>query len=118
MNGYPDAGPTSAPEAPSDRTAEEVPILDARDKLKEAWATAQTPGDFAEVARSALRFADRAINVKNQRLAYDTLTLALAAARKSEDSELTKQATLRYLEVQKMFSEDSGEMVPQNKTDP
>jgi hypothetical protein len=95
----PDAGPTAAPEAPSDRTAEEVPIADARDRLKEAWATAQTPGDFAEVARSALRLADRAINAKNQRLAYDTLRLALAAARKSEDSELTKKATLRYLEV-------------------
>ena len=40
--------------------------------------------------------------------------LALAAARKSEDSELTKQATLRYLAVQKMVSEGSGEKVPQN----
>ncbi|MCY2990723.1 MAG: hypothetical protein NTY19_23020 [Planctomycetota bacterium] len=114
----PDAGATSAPKAPSDRTAEEVPTLDARDKLKKAWATAQTPGDFAEVARSALRLVDRAINAKNRLLANDTLRLALAAARKSEDSELTKQATLRYLAVQKMFSEGSGELIPQKKTYP
>ncbi len=114
----PDAGATSAPKAPSDRTAEEVPTLDARDKLKEAWATAQTPGDFAEVARSALRLVDRAIKAKNRPLANDTVRLALAAARKSEDSELTKQATLRYLAVQKMFSEGSGELVPQKKTYP
>ncbi len=61
---------------------------------------AETRADFAAVAQNGLALAERAADDGRLETAKRIAETALSAARKAEDDELVKKATLRWLELQ------------------
>jgi len=84
-----------------------VPSLppDAEEQLKKQLAEAKTGQDYRAVAEQALRFVDQAIVADNADAAKQLVILVVAAAREAKDDELSKMATLRYLELQGVLPE-------------
>jgi hypothetical protein len=97
------------PDSPSN--VEDAPTIppppaDAGDQLKKALSEAKSPDDFSKVAKQALQYVDQAILTGDGETAKSLLTWAVAAAREANDDELSKTATLRYLEVQGPLTEE------------
>ena len=72
-----------------------------QDEILRQHQAAQTAAEFRAVALACLETCEQAAADGDTRLALRLLTTGLAAARKSDDSELVKQVTLRILELQK-----------------
>jgi hypothetical protein len=83
------------PEPP--KAAQEPPEKGAA-RLKDAFASAKTRADYRLVAEEALRLVPTLATGKRD-LATQTATLALVAARKTDDDDLVNRATLQIIEL-------------------
>ena len=106
--------PQEKPPAPTET------IEQAAARLKAGLAGAKTPDDLKGIAADALTVLDRAIADSNEDVAKKLAAMALTAARKSDDFELTKQATLRFAELQSPLSDAMKEKARQrlNRAEP
>ncbi len=91
----PSAAPPTAPSQPSP-PPDESPE-DGEKRLRTAMGEAKTPEDYARMAHEAIRLAQKAAANGNDALRTRLAILALATARKSDNTELAKQATLCLL---------------------
>ena len=96
--GTKDPGETDVPPTPPEAPRPKPPKTE--DQLQQEFAAAKTPEAFRLVAQEALRAADHALADSKQELATRVALLALGTARKSEDVQLAKRATKRYLDAQ------------------
>ena len=100
----PDPQPEPKPELKSEPKPEPRPEVVAEspektaERVKDAFAKAKTATDFRTAAIDALKLADQANSAGKQDVAKSAVTLALSAARKADDSELAKTATMCILE--------------------
>jgi hypothetical protein len=104
-----------SPKPPKPEVALDTPEKVAQG-VKDALAQAKSPADFRIVARDALRLREQANAAGKRDLALSAVAVALAAARKADDEELTKAATLCVLdpESKPAVSEDRSwlELLP------
>ncbi|MGA2257035.1 MAG: hypothetical protein ABSG53_20480, partial [Thermoguttaceae bacterium] len=95
----PEPKPESKPEPvtePPEKVTERVKKV--AERVKEAFGNAKSPADFRAVAVDALKLIERANTIGKQDVAESVAALALSAARKAEDDELAKTATMCILE--------------------
>ncbi len=78
-----------APTDPAEKVAEHV---------KAAFAKAKTPADFRTVAVDAFKLMEQANAAGKRDIAQSAVAVALTAARKAEDDELVKTATICVLD--------------------
>ena len=102
------------PNKPGTQTQKKpAPVADPPEKVavrvKDAFARAKTPADFQAVAADALKLIEQASDVGEQEVAKGIVTLALVAARKADDDELAKRATIYVLEPGAKPSESAHE---------
>ena len=84
--------PPAKPETPEE----------AKQRLEDALAKAQSPDDFKTVGEGALAAVGRAAAAGKRDLAAGLAKLALHAARKANDNGLANQATLQILDLETM----------------
>ena len=60
---------------------------------------AKTSGTYRTVAQRGLALVDQAVSAGRHELARRVATMAIGAARKAEDNELAKRATVRFLQL-------------------
>ncbi len=84
-------------------------LTEAVEQFEGSLSQASSPEDFKAVAQQGLTLLDHAIVDGNHELAEKIAAAALAAARKAEDGELARKATLRFLDVQKPLTEPMKE---------
>ncbi|MEI8375787.1 MAG: hypothetical protein WCJ35_23440 [Planctomycetota bacterium] len=89
--------PVPPPVVKEEPPAETVKEMQRR--LTTALADAKGPAEFKAVAEHALELVDRAIVDSKQDVVKSVANLALSAARRSDDTALAKQATLRVIEA-------------------
>ncbi len=87
--GLPKPAEPQAPTDPPEKVAEVV---------KAAFAQAKSPDDFRSVAVDAFQLMEQAKAAGKRDVARSAVTLALAAARKANDDELVKTATICVLD--------------------
>jgi hypothetical protein len=75
-------------------------VEEAAQRLREQFAGSKTEEDFSDAAQGLLVVSDRAIVQGNTDLAKELVTLALTAARRTDDAELKRTVTLRFIELQ------------------
>jgi hypothetical protein len=80
--------------------ASEAALDSAAATLEELSSAAETPAEFAVVAENGIELADLAAADGWTRTAGKLASTALSAARKADDGELVKKATLRLVELQ------------------
>ncbi len=80
--------------------ASEAALNAASATLEELSTAAAAPADFAVVAENGLALANQAAGDGWPETARKLASTALSAARKADDDELVKKATLRLVELQ------------------
>ncbi len=90
---------------PDDSPDTQIPTIpplppDAEEQLKSSVGEARSPQDFRAVTEKALRYVDQAIAAGDAETAKKLVSWAVATARDAGRDELSKSATLRYLELQ------------------
>ena len=112
----PESKPTPQPGLKPESEQPE-PVAEAPEKvaerLKEAFGKAKTATDFRAVAVDALKMIDQANTAGKQDVAKSVVMLALSAARKAEDDELAKMATMCVLEPGARHSETDAVLTRQ-----
>lgn len=115
IRSVPAATQSSAPssETPRSNTLPKLPVVaippppaDAEDQLRNGLAKAQSLQEFRAVAEKALHYVDQAIVANAPETAKKLVTWAVAAAREAQIDDLSKTASLRYLELQRPLTED------------
>ncbi len=80
--------------------ASESALDAAATTLVKLSSDAETPADFAAIAENAIALADQAADDGSIGTARKIASMALSAARKANDDELVRQATLRLVDLQ------------------
>ena len=94
----PESKPEPIREVQPEPKPEPDPTEKVAERVKDAYGKAKTAAEFRAVAIDALKLIAQANTAGNQDVAKSVVTLALSAARKADDDELAKTATLCLLE--------------------
>lgn len=96
----PESLPSEKPDPPEVVVPGEETVEVAWQRLREQFGRCETKDDFRKFVEEGFAISDRAVVAGDIDLAREIAAHALAAARKGEDTELVRQATLRVLKLQ------------------